>query len=445
MREKYSWIQYKLHIIVLIIVVISTLIGVKEIKLTNNMVILIIPFIYSLILGLLVYLAKPIKFIGKEQVKFSENFMVLLLGVLIAKLAVSCGQSIFTVFNFGPALILQQIGDLGTLIVIPLALILGFKRESIGMGTSICREPSLSIIGDIFGVKSDEFNGVLIILIIGSILGAIFINILTSVCISFLPIHPYAYAMASGVGSVSMSTASLTSLTGMFPSMATDLEALTACSNILSTVFGIYLTIFVSIPLAEVVYKYLNPILGKKEKSADYLHALEDNDNSSYVENNKFDFSLADVNFTNIKKCFILLMIFSLITSFGTWLGLNNSFINIFVGMIIISVITIVGMIISATLPYKIPSIVYISLIGILLVIPGVPTADLISYYVSYVDLTVICIVFMAYVGVAIGEDWQIFKKIGLKGIVITFFVIAGTFLGSALIAQLVLTLTNFV
>lgn len=444
MREKYSWIQYKLHIIVLIIVVISTLIGVKEIKLTNNMVILIIPFIYSLILGLLV-LAKPIKFIGKEQVKFSENFMVLLLGVLIAKLAVSCGQSIFTVFNFGPALILQQIGDLGTLIVIPLALILGFKRESIGMGTSICREPSLSIIGDIFGVKSDEFNGVLIILIIGSILGAIFINILTSVCISFLPIHPYAYAMASGVGSVSMSTASLTSLTGMFPSMATDLEALTACSNILSTVFGIYLTIFVSIPLAEVVYKYLNPILGKKEKSADYSHALEDNDNRSDVENNKFDFSLVDVNFTNIKKSFILLMIFSLITSFGTWLGLNDSFINIFVGMIIISVITIVGMIISAIIPYKVPSIVYISLIGILLVIPGVPTADLISYYVSSVDLTVICIVFMAYVGVAIGEDWQIFKKIGLKGIVITFFVIAGTFLGSALIAQLVLTLTNFV
>lgn len=138
-------------------------------------------------------------------------------------------------------------------------------------------------------------------------------------------------------------------------------------------------------------------------------------------------------------------MIFSLITSFGTWLGLNDSFINIFVGMIIISVITIVGMIISAIIPYKVPSIVYISLIGILLVIPGVPTADLISYYVSSVDLTVICIVFMAYVGVAIGEDWQIFKKIGLKGIVITFFVIAGTFLGSALIAQLVLTLTNFV
>lgn len=138
-------------------------------------------------------------------------------------------------------------------------------------------------------------------------------------------------------------------------------------------------------------------------------------------------------------------MIFSLITSFGTWLGLNDSFINIFVGMIIISVITIVGMIISAIIPYKVPSIVYISLIGILLVIPGVPTADLISYYVSSVDLTVICIVFMAYVGVAIGEDWQIFKKIGLKGIVITFFVIAGTFLGSAFIAQLVLTLTNFV
>ena len=102
----------------------------------------------------------------------------------------------------GPALILQELGNLGTIFfALPIALLLGFKRESIGMTSSICREPNLGIIIDKYGFKSPEAKGVLAVFVIGTMIGTIYISFLASVCASVLPYHPYAFAMASGVGS----------------------------------------------------------------------------------------------------------------------------------------------------------------------------------------------------------------------------------------------------
>ena len=43
------------------------------------------------------------------------------------------------------------------------------------------------------------------------------------------------------------------------------------------------------------------------------------------------------------------------------------------------------------------------------------------------------------------GKDLGEFKKVGLKGIIVTFFVILGTYMGSALIAQGVLMYTGMI
>ena len=77
------------------------------------------------------------------------------------------------------------------------------------------------------------------------------------------------------------------------------------------------------------------------------------------------------------------------------------------------------------------------------LAIPGVPTSDFVIHYASQVDLTTICTAFLAYIGIAMGRDWEEFKKIGWRGIVITLFVITGTYLGSAIIAQIILVLSG--
>ena len=411
-----------------------------EIKITDTISILLLPLIYALILGLALYLAKPIKFVGPKQSKVAEGAMVLFIGVLITKLAISSGQAISSIFQVGPALILQQIGNLGTLLALPIALLFGFRREVIGMTSSICREPNLGVIIDKYGFKSPETRGVLAVFVIGSILGTPFISFLSSISASVIPMHPYAYAMASGVGSASMNAAALAPLMHMFPSMATQLEAFAGCSNLLSFCFGIYMCIFVSLPLAEKMYAWLAPhILGHEEKlSIDDDYEIEELKQDEYA-------TTEDMTLGKLKRWATFLVIFSFIVAVGNFIGFHTSLIDSFIGMLLISLITIAGMSLERIIPWNIQSIIYISLIGIIVAIPGVPTANFLVHYVSQIDLTTICTAFLAYVGIAIGNDWEEFKKIGWKGIIITLIVISGTYLCSAGIAHLTLVATGMV
>ncbi|MBQ6098920.1 MAG: DUF3100 domain-containing protein [Methanobrevibacter sp.] len=438
-KKRPPWVEYKVHIVVLVLVIISMFIGVIEIKITENIQIVLLPLLYALVMGLALFLAKPIKFVGSKQSKVAEGVMVLFIGVLIAKLAISSGQSISDIFNVGPALILQQFGDLGTLIALPVALFLGFRREVIGMTSSICREPNLGVIIDKYGFKSPEARGVLAIFVIGSIIGTAFISLLSSISVSVLPIHPYAFAMASGIGSASMNAASLASISHIFPSMATDLEAFAGCSNLLSFCFGIYMCIFVSIPLAEKLYKWLSPHIGNSDEDS-----IDGNYDIQGVKQDKY-ISKEELTFGKLERWGALLLIFSLIVTVGNVVGYHSSILDSFIGMVIISIITIVGMSLERIVPYNIQSIIYISLIGIIIAIPGVPTSNFVIHYVSQINLATICTAFLAYVGIAIGNDWGEFKKIGWKGVIIAMIVITGTYLGSAVIAHLTLAVTGMI
>ena len=414
-------------------------IGVIEIKITDTISVLLLPLIYALVMGLALYLAKPIKFVGSNQSKVAEGAMVLFIGVLIAKLAISSGQSIDIIFDVGPALVLQLLGDLGTLLALPVALLLGFRREVIGMASSICREPNLGVIIDKYGFKSPETRGVLAIFVIGSIIGTPFISFLASISVSLIPFHPYAFAMASGIGSASMNAAALVPLMHMYPSMATQLEAFAGCSNILSFCFGIYMCIFISLPIAEKLYKWLSPIVGRDDG-----HTIDDDYAIEGVKDDKYAAS-EGLSLGKLKRWATFLIIFSFIVAVGNFIGFNTSIMDVFIGMIIISLITILGMSLERVIPWNIQSIIYISLIGIIVAVPGVPTADFIVSYVSQIELTTICTAFLAYVGIAIGNDWDEFRKIGWKGIIVALIVISGTYLGSATIAHFTLLATGMI
>ena len=67
-------------------------------------------------------------------------------------------------------------------------------------------------------------------------------------------------------------------------------------------------------------------------------------------------------------------------------------------------------------LPRHISSIVWASAIGIILSLPFLPTAGYILPFVNAVDLSAIVTVYLAYVGISIGRDWDQFKKLGWRG-----------------------------
>ena len=254
-----------MHFTVLVLVIIAELIGPIKIPITSGVEVSIMPLLYTMVLGLVFYLAKPIKWIQRKQSRVAEGAMMLFIGILIAKLAVSSGQSMHLLFEMGPALLLQELGHLATiLIALPVALLLGFKREAIGMTNSIGREPEVAVVVDKYGFNSPESRGIFALFIVGTIIGTVFISFLTSISVSLIPFHPYAFAMASGVGSASMNAASLGPTLAAFPGLETQIEAFAGFSNLLSFSIGIYIVIFLALPLTEKLYYILEPKIGRK-------------------------------------------------------------------------------------------------------------------------------------------------------------------------------------
>ena len=63
-----------------------------------------------------------------------------------------------------------------------------------------------------------------------------------------------------------MMAAASAPLVSMFPDMATEITAYAATSNLLSTADGIYMTMFIGLPLCNFLYRKLEPVLGKNRK-----------------------------------------------------------------------------------------------------------------------------------------------------------------------------------
>jgi hypothetical protein len=140
-----------------------------------------------------------------------------------------------------------------------------------------------------------------------------------------------------------------------------------------------------------------------------------------------------------------ILLIFSIISAIGNVVGYQYPFMESLIGMFILCGISLAGLIIERYVPWEIPSILYISILGLLLALPISPVSDTLIYYTSRVELISLTTVLLAYAGISMGKDLGDFKKVGVKGVIVTFFVIFGTYVGSALIAQVVLMYTGMI
>ena len=68
--------------------------------------------------------------------------------------------------------------------------------------------------------------------------------------------------MASGVGGGIMMATATATLSEMFPAMADQISALASASETISGIDGIYMALFVGIPLCNWLYAKLEPKLG---------------------------------------------------------------------------------------------------------------------------------------------------------------------------------------
>ena len=142
------WGDYKFHLVILLCCVLAELVGPIRIPL-GGVTITLLPLLYSMIVVLVVYLIKPIKFVKEKQAATGSAMLTLSVAFLMAKLGITSGGSIEQVISAGPVLILQNLGNIGTLLVaLPIALLLGMGREAVGMTHAMSREPNVALISD---------------------------------------------------------------------------------------------------------------------------------------------------------------------------------------------------------------------------------------------------------------------------------------------------------
>ncbi|MCM3093430.1 MULTISPECIES: DUF3100 domain-containing protein [unclassified Cytobacillus] len=256
--------DWRLHAIVLVLVAATEAIGQISFKVGAG-VILLLPMLYAFFVGLGLYFTPLIK---EKQAKNAEPLIVLGVTLLIAKIGVTIGPQIEAIIAAGPSLLLQELGNLGTILfALPVAIFLGFKRESIGMTHSIAREPNVGLIMNKYGFDSPEGRGVMAIYIFGTVFGAAFLGLISGFLATITPLHPLSFAMASGVGSGSMMAAASGSLVAAFPEMEAQIVAFAGASNLLSLSTGLYASIFIGLPLTEKLYSIM--IKRKEQKDAD--------------------------------------------------------------------------------------------------------------------------------------------------------------------------------
>jgi hypothetical protein len=263
-NENKLWKDWRLHLLVLVIMVISEVIGAHKIPLGFSSI-LLLPVVYAVLLGLIAYFTPLVK---RKQAKNSEPLVFISVALLIAKFGVEAGPALPKIISAGPALILQEIGNLGTIFIsLPLAVLLGLRRESIGMTHSIGREPNLALITEKFGISSPEWRGVMSMYIFGTIFGAIFFSIFAGLIISILPLSPLAYSMATGVGSGVMTAAALGPLVEMYPHQASTITAFSGVSNLLTSITGLYMGILIALPLTQKYYASVMKLKSKFSKN----------------------------------------------------------------------------------------------------------------------------------------------------------------------------------
>ena len=150
-----------------------------------------------------------------------------------------------------------------------------------------------------------------------------------------------------------------------------------------------------------------------------------------------------------VRKYFVqqlgLLLMVSMIIILTNIIGYKMPVKDSIIGVLLLSAISLIGLTISKFMSrfVKLPSMMYVSLLGLLLACPVSPVKDIVVETTTPVAFLAPATALGAFAGISLGKDLKDFTKMGWKLVLITLFVITGTFIFSALVADIVLKMTG--
>ncbi|MBT2687410.1 hypothetical protein J7I93_04355 [Bacillus sp. ISL-47] len=149
--------------------------------------------------------------------------------------------------------------------------------------------------------------------------------------------------------------------------------------------------------------------------------------------------------FKNVIEWFLILTVFGLSAIVGNWVGYDVLPTAAIPGMLVLILISVLGLVLEKVVPGNIPSVGYIGIIGIIISIPGFPGSEYVVRWTSEINILALATPILAYAGISIGKNWADFSKLGWRSVIVAIFVFFGTFIGSAVIAEIILRMQGII
>jgi len=431
----------RLYIWAIVILVIAELIGAISINAGHGKIVLL-PMVWALLLGAALGLAQArLPRFAQIDLPMQHKAAAILqpaLLLFVAKLGLLVGGSLPKLVAAGWALVFQEFGHfVGTIILgLPVALMLGIKREAIGATFSVGREPSLAIIGEKYGFDSPEGRGVLAEYLTGTIFGAVFISLFAGFIASLNIFNPHALAMGAGVGSGSMMAAAAGAIAAQqTPEVAKEVATFAAASNLITTTIGTYFTLFISLPLAVWGYRVMEPVLGrmtKRGRANAEAAAVADAEAAQELKQASKAHTV-DMNFGARLFAWVFSGALALL---GNSMAFKTSFIDGVPGMLVIIGAVLVGEALYYVTRRKVPAVCWVSLVAMFLTSPAFPYAPIVEQFTGKINFLSLVTPMLTFAGLSVAKDVPAFRKLGWRIVVVSFLANAGTFMGAAVIAQ---------
>ncbi|MGD6740229.1 DUF3100 domain-containing protein [Streptomyces sp. BH106] len=420
----------------LVIALVVQFIGELDIDLGIGSII-IFPMVWGLLLGLLVSIQK-FRPLGIDLQKVAAALVGVAVMILVARLAFNIGPSLPTLADAGPALLLQEIGHLlGTVaIALPLAVLLRMGKATVGATFSLDREPSFAMVSEKYGPDSDQYRGVLAMYVFGTMFGAVFITLLTSLVSNWNIFDPLALAMGAGVGSGSMMAASSASIVAAYPGDEQAILGMAAVSNLITTILGVYVGIYLALPLADRFYRFLTR-RGRTE-AAEAEPAEPHEDERSAAENRAFREQVASAAGEIKLPLWLSLGVLTVLGIGTASVAAGHISPDIIGGYAVLLALVLVGLIL-AKVSRKISAIVWITTVGAYVSSPWFFASDTLNRLVSSVDFLSIATIMLTLAGLSLGKDLPLLRRIGWKIVPVGLVAITASFLLSVVIAEFTL------
>lgn len=127
----------------------------------------------------------------------------------------------------------------------------------------------------------------------------------------------------------------------------------------------------------------------------------------------------------------------------ANFVGFQVGFLDSLPGIVILLLISLASVALSKLIPVRLPVIAYCSLLGLFLACPLSPVREFVIESAGKINFTAPLTMVGAFAGISISDQLKEFARQGWKMVVIAGLVMVGTFVCSAVIANVTLSLTH--